>query len=285
MLESLAALAAPLPSESPAMPSPVDRVQSAALEHPFATVAGVLRGLFAQLPQGRTLPEAAWRGRHRFMLGVVWAQLLGLVVAGIIVGQGSARLTFELAPILVCGLAAALPTGGRRLRGSMLSFGALYCSSALVSLAHGSTEAHFHFFVMVTMLASYEEWVPYLLAIAFVVVDHGLVGVIDPRAVYDHSSAVASPWKWALIHAAFIVGLSVVNVISWRLNENTRAETADALEKTRESEAAFAHASEHDSLTGLPNRAFIERRVAEAITGLDGERSLAVLFVDLTTSR
>jgi hypothetical protein len=193
----------------------------------------MVRGLFAQLPNGRTLPPNIWRARHRFMLGVIWAQLAGLAIAGVILGQGAGELLLDLGPILACGLAAALPTGSRRLRGSMVAFAALYCSAALVNLSHGSIEAHFHFFVMVTMLAMYEEWVPYLLAIGFVVVHHGLLGVLAPGRVYDHSSAVAAPWKWALIHAAFIVGLSAVNVISWRLNENARAAAANALERTR----------------------------------------------------
>ena len=67
----------------------------------------------------------------------------------------------------------------------MVAFAALYCSAALVSMSHGATEAHFHFFVMVSMLAAYEEWVPYLLAIGFVLVHHGLAGVLDPGSVYE----------------------------------------------------------------------------------------------------
>ena len=70
------------------MPSSVDRVSSTVRESPLAALVGLARGVFAQLPQGKTLPAAAWRGRHRFMLGVVWAQLLGLLVAGVVVGQG-----------------------------------------------------------------------------------------------------------------------------------------------------------------------------------------------------
>ena len=31
---------------------------------------------------------------------------------------------------------------------------------------------HFHFFVMVSLMALYEEWLPYLLSIAYVVVHH-----------------------------------------------------------------------------------------------------------------
>ena len=360
---------------------------------PTRRVGALASRAFSWLPHGKTLPPDVWRTRHRFMLGVIWLHVAGLAIAGVVVRQGVETLTFELAPIVVCAAAAALPTGGRLLRGSMVAFAALYCSAALVNMSHGATEAHFHFFVMVAMLAAYEEWVPYLLAIGFVLVHHGVAGVLDPESVYDTSSAMADPWKWAFIHAAFIVGLSIVNVISWRLNERVRADAAEAHERTRLSEAEFrdafedapigmaivdegghftrvnhslaqltgftpaqlltmglpdvavmagdewlrnreegisfeceltradgstgwgllqrsavqrgtaerdhvllqildvtaqkqaaqqlAHAAEHDVLTGLPNRAYFERCVDDAITSLGPDRSLAILFVDL----
>ena len=219
------------------------------------------------------------------MLVVIWIHLGALGVAGLIVGQSAGDLLFELGPILACGLAAALPTGSRRLRGTMVAFAALYCSAALVNMTNGSTEAHFHFFVIVTMLAAYEEWVPYLLAIAFVVVHHGLVGVLDPSSVYDHSSAVASPWKWALIHAAFILGLSVVNVISWRLNENVRAEAAEALARTRRSETEFRDAFEDApigmAIVDLDGRFDRVNAALAQLTGFSAESLLAMHLSDV----
>ena len=153
----------------------------------------------------------------------------------------------------------------------MLSFAALYCSAALVDLTHGTTEAHFHFFVMVAMLSIYEEWVPYLLAVGFVVIHHGLVGMIAPGTVYDHGSAALTPWTWALIHAGFIVALCVVNVASWRLNEEARDGMADALEHTRRSEEEFRGAFD-DAPIGV---AFVDlaghfRRVNRSLCSLTG---------------
>jgi diguanylate cyclase (GGDEF)-like protein len=237
-------------------------------------LVGPIRRALARLPHGKTLPPEVWRARHRFMLGVIWLHLVAFAIAGVVIGQGPGELTYELGPILVCAAAGALPTGSRRLRGSMVAFAALYCSAALVNMAHGATEAHFHFFLMVSMLAAYEEWVPYLLAIGFVLIHHGVVGVLDPGAVYDNASEIDSPWKWALIHAGFILGLSAINVISWRLNEDARADTAVALER-------LAFVADHDGLTGLPNRATFMRAADAAIGALDGSHSLALLFVDI----
>ena len=71
---------------------------------------------FARLPQGKTLPPEVWRERHRFMLGVIWLHVAGFAIAGVYLRQSFDTLSFEIAPIVACATAAALPTGGRRLR-------------------------------------------------------------------------------------------------------------------------------------------------------------------------
>ena len=106
------------------------------------TLVQRIRALFARLPQGNTLPPEVWRTRHRFMLGVIWLQLAALTIASLVVHESASSMTFGLLPILACASAAALPTGSRRLRGSMVAFAALYCSAALVNLAHGAPRSH-----------------------------------------------------------------------------------------------------------------------------------------------
>jgi diguanylate cyclase (GGDEF)-like protein/PAS domain S-box-containing protein len=221
------------------------------------------------LPRGSTLPDAVWERRHRIMLLVVAVQLVGLTTAGVVLGLAPQRLAYLLGPIVLCALAAAEPTASRRWRGSMLSFAALYCAAALVDLTDGATEAHFGFFVMVAMLAIYEEWVPYLLAIAFVAIHHVVLGTVAPGTIYDHGSAVLSPWTWALVHTGFILALCIVTIASWRLSEESRAAVAEALERTRRSEEEFRGAFD-DAPTGV------------AFVGLDGRfrrvnRSLCTL--------
>ena len=110
----------------------------------------------------------------------------------------------------------------------------------LVNPSGGATEAHFHFFVMVAMLAAYEEWVPYLLAISFVVVHYGLVGVLAPELVYSNADAIHSPWKWALIHAGFILALSAVSIISWRLKTPARSPSTRTSARGRASASSAA---------------------------------------------
>lgn len=89
----------------------------------------------------------------------------------------------------------------------------------LVHLSGGSIEMHFHFFVMVPLIALYQDWVPFLVAIAYVALHHGVAGSLDPHSVFNHPSAISQPWKWAAIHAFFIAGISLVCLTTWRLLE------------------------------------------------------------------
>jgi diguanylate cyclase (GGDEF)-like protein/PAS domain S-box-containing protein len=189
------------------------------------------------LPSGKTLPPDVWQRRHHTMLALAWVHVPALLVYGVARGYPLFHVAVDVTPIVVFSAAAMLQRRSMRFRASMVALGLLSSSAALVHLSGGSTEAHFHFFVMVTVLACYEEWVPYLLAIGYVLLHHGMMGVlVEPGAVFDHGS---DPWKWAAIHAGFIAGLCIVNVISWRMNEDARAERARALEQTVASEARF----------------------------------------------
>jgi hypothetical protein len=49
------------------------------------------------------------------------------------------------------------------------------------------------FFVVVTIIALYQQWLPFLLTISYVVLHHGLIGTLVPTHVYNHSAALAHP--------------------------------------------------------------------------------------------
>jgi PAS domain-containing protein len=127
--------------------------------------------------------------------------------------------------LLIGAIAFAASRGSisRSLRSAIASIGLVTSSAILVQFSGGYIEAHFHFFVMLAVIAVYEDWVPYLLAIAFIVIEHGLTGQFVPTAVYNHADALAHPWKWAVIHAGFIAGGSVAILASWRVNARARA--------------------------------------------------------------
>src|SRR5437870_11153169 len=94
---------------------------------------------------------------------------------------------------------------GRTLQATAIAMGLMSSSAILVHLSGGYIELHFHFFVMLTFLALYQDWTPYLLAILYVAVHHGVIGVLWPQEVYNHPAAIGAPWTWAGIHAFFVL--------------------------------------------------------------------------------
>jgi diguanylate cyclase (GGDEF)-like protein/PAS domain S-box-containing protein len=191
-----------------------------------------MRDLIERLPSGRTLPPDVWASRHRIMMGLVWLHVVGLAVFGMARGYGTVHSLLDVVPVAALGGLAAISRLGQRLRAACVALGLLTSSALLVHLWGGAIEAHFHFFVMVTILATYEEWFPYLIAIAFVVLHHGFATALDASAVFDHAGGERNPWLWAGIHGGFISALAAANVVSWSLNEEVRG-------KMRRSEGRF----------------------------------------------
>ena len=107
-------------------------------------------------------------------------------------------------------------------------------SGVLVHLSGGYIEAHFHFFVMLGVIFLYEDWVAYVLAVAYVAVHHGVMGTLDPLSVYNHPSALSDPWLWAGIHAVFIFGLSAALIVAWNVIERARLSETMALSESQE---------------------------------------------------
>jgi diguanylate cyclase (GGDEF)-like protein len=202
------------------------------------------------LPKGQTLPPAVWERRHAWMLRLVWAHAVTLFAWGLLVGHPLWHAGLDAAPVAICAVIAGRRRVSRRSRAVAVCVGLLTSSALVVHLMNGAIEGHFHFFVMVSVLALYEDWFPYLLAFAFVLGHHGLMGALDPASVYNHPDAVAHPWRWAGIHALFIAALGIVNVVHWRLNEDARADALHSRER-------FRHA-------------FDDAPIGMALTGLDG---------------
>ncbi|MCA1812665.1 MAG: HAMP domain-containing histidine kinase [Halobacteriales archaeon] len=206
-----------------------------AAQEPFS-----LAGLRTWLPTGGGLPEAALRTRHRYILVLVAAHVPALFAYGLWQGRPWTHVTLEVALIAAIVVAAAATAHRARLSGTLASIGLISCSALLTHLSGGYIEAHFHFFVSVIIISLYEDWVPFLVAIAYVVLHHGVVGVLDPRSVYNHADAYAQPWVWAGIHGGFVLAASAASMVNWKLNEQARsqAEAAQALERAAQTELA-----------------------------------------------
>ncbi|WP_218566460.1 putative bifunctional diguanylate cyclase/phosphodiesterase [Vallicoccus soli] len=239
-------------------------------------VARRLGAVVALLPEGRLLPEEVWRRRHAAIVRLALVQAVLLAVAALVLeersvvpGSGAAGAASGLGwlhalHVLAAPLLVALPLPlaraehlGRKLRGGAAATSLFTASAVLVHLASGTTEAHFHFFVMVGVVALYQDWVPFGVGLAITVGHHGALGSLHPREVYGTEAAVRDPWLWALVHGGFVLAASAAHLASWRLNEQQGL---------------------RDPLTGLANRTMLGEVLAHR---LRRPGPVSVLFIDL----
>jgi diguanylate cyclase (GGDEF)-like protein len=207
------------------------------------------------LPRGRLLPDHLWQRRHRAITILLWLNVPALAIFGLARGMGL-HVLIDVAVLAGFALVAGSRWPSRTVRSIAGSVGLVTCSALLVHVWDGTIEAHFAFFVVVSILMLYQDWVPFLIAIAFVIVHHGVVGALAPTSVYMHDD----PWKWALIHGAFVLAAAAANLVSWHANEQLL----------------------RDPLTGLASRLVLHDRIRGALERARGHgTAVAVLFIDL----
>ncbi|WP_251342401.1 methyl-accepting chemotaxis protein [Haloplanus halophilus] len=200
------------------------------------------------IPSGDNIPEETWQARHRGIVLLLLAHAPVLFLLGRFTGTDpyvtGAEFTAEPLAIVVAevgmlvglGLLASYSGLGRRVRTALASVGLMTASAIVVYFSGGFIEAHFHFFVMVAVVAIYEDWVPFLLGVGYVAIQHGFFGMMNPAAVYNHTAAVQNPWGWALVHAVYILALSGALIQNWISIERSREETERQIENVEESE-------------------------------------------------
>ncbi|MDQ4065718.1 MAG: hypothetical protein M3161_06695 [Actinomycetota bacterium] len=190
----------------------------------------------ALLPEGGGLPAEIWNRRHSGIIVLLWLNAVGLFVFGIVQGYGVLHSATEAGIVAVAALAAGALRRNRLVGAMVATLGLMTASAILVHFSDGSIEAHFHFFVMVTLIILYQDWPPFLLAIGYVVLHHAIFGLIDPHGVFNHPAALANPGKWALIHGGFIVGATIAGLTVWKQTETLRSSYQDAARKLAEAE-------------------------------------------------
>ena len=236
------------------------------------TVLGSIGGWF---PRGSTLPESEWRIRPRAVTWLLQFHTVEFAVASVVKGLPLTDVLTNVGVPALGAFAASRGSLSRAARGGIASVSLMLSSAVVVHLMNGSIEGHFHFFVMIPVVALYEDWVPFGLAVGVVLIHHGVIGTLAPTAVYDHRGAIEHPWRWAFVHAFFFATACVGAIINWKLHESARSAEQSLTARVR-------HQAHHDALTGLPNRVQLLEHAATLLSdpSLRGE-PLSVLLVDL----
>ncbi|WP_308043131.1 methyl-accepting chemotaxis protein [Nocardioides mangrovi] len=175
--------------------------------------------------------------------------------------------------LLVVGRVATSQT----VRAAAVSTGLIGSSCLLVHISGGMTDFHLHFFVTVALVALYQSWIPFLLAIGIVAVHHVGMGLAAPTMVFSDPRAQAHPIWFALLHATLLLGECAALAWSWKYTEaaddarrveRARAEQT-AAEQLRAQEALAAEQAKVAELarTELASR---ELRTAQLETRLQG---------------
>jgi diguanylate cyclase (GGDEF)-like protein len=221
------------------------------------------------LPRGGTLPEEEWNRRHSVIVACTWACVPVLLAYSVAEGYPAWHTGAHLLSIIPLTALASMRRFDRKFRTAAIALAMLTVCALLIHMSGGLIEMHFTFFVVVVVLTIYEDWTIFLLAIAFVLIHHGVMGTLEPHDVFNRPDAWHHPWKWALIHSAFVALAGAAGVTAWRLNEDVRVRMQEAQRK-------LEVMSLTDPLTGLPNRRRLLADLAAVLE--DGRPSLLALF-------
>lgn len=233
-----------------------------------------LRAIGSFIPQGANLPERAWAFRHRMIVAFALASSLAVTVFALCQGIEPGHALLQGAAPAVLAAAGWKAPAGRRLRASLTSV-ALMAAAAMAVHTSGTIEAHFLFFIMVPIVALYEDWTPLAASAAVVFAHHGILGIVAPRHLYNHPAALQDPLTWGLIHGALFLAICVTSILHWTIHERARAEETVLLDR-------LASQARHDPLTGLANRTLLHERLRAARdASVQRGEPLLVLSVDI----
>ncbi|HVE97493.1 MAG TPA: ATP-binding protein [Pseudonocardiaceae bacterium] len=175
--------------------------------------------LLDYLPRGNLLDDTAWSKRHHIVLWVLGMHLPALFIFALLLRHGLLATLAGLIPLIGCMLLGVWQSQ-RRVASFFTSAGLVYCSAALVAFSRGSIEAHFHFFIIIGIIALYQDWVPFLWNIVFTVLSHGIGTAWQAGLIFNHPAAQVNPWVWSLIHGVAVLFACVGVVIFWRTTED-----------------------------------------------------------------
>ncbi|WP_243059678.1 methyl-accepting chemotaxis protein [Nocardioides sp. SR21] len=238
------------------------------------------------LPRGAQLSEAEFRTRHWALSLVLMAHLplLGALAlwwqpeGGLSAADGCGCGWVPIAGMaaIVGLLVVGWVAKSQVVRAAAVSAGLILTSCVLVHISGGMTDLHLHFFVTVALVALYQMWTPFLLAIVIVAVHHIGMSLVDPTMVFSDPRAQENPIPWALLHAVLLLAECGALAVSWKFTESAerarQAEQAEAeLIRVQRLEAQEALAEEQRAAADRAQAELVarEERAADVNRRLD----------------
>jgi len=221
------------------------------------------------LPRGVPLTEDVFRARHRIIVAITALQVPLLLALGLFRGTGELMVWLELA-LIVPLLLLARSGAGQAVRSSATSLGLMLGASVLVHVGGGLTDLHISFYVLLTVVALYQSWAPFLTAVIYVALHHSLMALIAPMSVFSSHHAQENPIPYAALHAVFLLAQAAALAFGWRFAEQAEAARragAERAEAERAENLASLAAEREDSAAGAVRRLEANRaRAAEVAT-------------------
>ena len=139
-----------------------------------------------------------------------------LLAAALLTNAGAAGGLALLAVLAL--LAAAIGPFGERPRALAATAALLSCSLILVRLFPDRPELHAHLFVVVALVALYQDWAVFGLAVLAAAAGNGPL-----RLILSNEKMGTDAELWAALRAAFVLAEACVLAVFWRADEQTRA--------------------------------------------------------------
>jgi hypothetical protein len=242
----------------------------------FAPSEPASTGFWAGVPRGARLDEDAFRGRHLILSAILGLHLPALAAIGLVRGVGGWLLWGQLAAIVVV-LLLGQTLRSQVARASAVSLGLMVSADVLVHVGGGLTDLHIWFYALLALVSLYQQWVPFLLAVAFVAVHHAAMSLWMPMSVFSTPQAQMHPVLFSLLHAVFLLLEATFLAYGWKFTEDAerarraesrRAERQQLAQAQAEAELAATRLGAAEEATAV--LAGRERRAAELEERLAG---------------
>ena len=142
-------------------------------------------GFWAGIPRGARLDERSFLSRHRIISAVLAVHPPVLAAVGIARGVGGLLLWGQLAAIVVL-LVVGQVLRSQVARASVVSLGLMVGADVLVHVSGGLTDMHIWFYALLALVALYQMWTPFILAVGFVAVHHAAMSLWMPELSLIH---------------------------------------------------------------------------------------------------